>query len=413
MNAAIFAFTRNGTAIALRLAAFLAERGFRTRCFTMPRFMAADADSGAAVDALTDKWSQGGLEGTVVPQLEPIEGGMIPTCAKVWHDVRLLISIGASGIAVRMIAPFLKSKLTDPAVLCIDEQGKFVIPLISGHIGGANALAVEVARALDALPVVTTGTDVNGLWAVDAWAAQHGLRISSLKMAKSFAAREVDGELVGVYSEFPLAMPLPQGLVRTDAQGVAEVPVKAPKRSASGCAGSAGAGVATDVIAAAAKHETLRPAAGVAISLHADCRPFTETVVLQPKVVHLGIGCRRNTPEADIAALVEAQLQTLGLSWHVVAGIASIDVKADEAGLLSFAAHHKVPTRFYSATELNAVTGDFTPSKFVASQVGVDNVCERAAVRDSDGGTLLLRKTAKNGVTVAMAVEAVTYDLSK
>ena len=96
-----------------------------------------------------------------------------------------------------------------------------------------------------------------------------------------------------------------------------------------------------------------------------------------------------------------------------VAGIASVDLKKDEQGLLAFAAKYKLPITFYTANELNEVVGDFTPSAFVQSVVGVSNVCERSAVKDSNDGRLMLRKTSLNGVTLSIAVEELVLDFNK
>ena len=106
----------------------------------------------------------------------------------------VLIYIGAVAIAVRAIAPFVKDKTTDPAVLAIDEAGTFVIPVLSGHLGGANEYAREIAGLLGAVPVITTATDIRGEFAVDVFAARHDLQISGMKLAKEFSAALLRGE---------------------------------------------------------------------------------------------------------------------------------------------------------------------------------------------------------------------------
>ena len=293
-------------------------------------------------------------------------------CKEAFSCCRLMIFIGATGIAIRSIATSIRSKTRDPAVISIDEQGKFVIPLLSGHIGGANSLATGIAAFLGAVPVITTATDVNDLFAVDEWAARHKMSIFNMDAAKTFASYLVDCKKVGVKSEFPVKGTLPRGLVLAE-----EGPV------------------------------------GMAISLRKTVQPFVETVVLRPRILHLGIGCRRGTSKDKIEEIVIQELARLKVTLSVVKGIASIDVKKDEQGLLTFADECALPIRFYSAEELNAVKGEFTPSDFVAKTVGVDNVCERAAVLDSNGGRLLLRKTGRNGVTLAVAVENFVVDFNE
>lgn len=347
MNAIVFSFTRNGAKISLKLQKYLDSCGFETGVFTTRRYQVIDSS------------------------LRVISPSLQEMCREAFSRCRLMVFIGATGIAIRSIAPYIRSKTKDPAVVSIDEQGKFVIPLLSGHIGGANGLATGIAAFLNAVPVITTATDVNDLFAVDEWAARHNMSIFNMQGAKTFASYLVDCKKVGVKSEFPIRGPLPKGLVLAE-----EGPV------------------------------------GMAISLRKTVQPFVETVVLRPRILHLGIGCRRGTPKDKIEEIVIQELKKLKVTMSVVKGIASIDVKKDEQGLLAFADENALPVRFYSAEELNAVEGDFTTSAFVAKTVGVDNVCERAAVLDSNGGKLLLRKTGKNGVTLAVAVENLVIDFT-
>ena len=348
MNAIVFSFTRNGAKISLKLQKYLDSCGFKTGIFTTRRYREVD------------------------PALREISPSLQEMCKEAFSRCRLLIFIGATGIAIRSIAPYIRSKTRDPAVLSIDEQGKFVVPLLSGHIGGANSLAAGIAAYIKAVPVITTATDVNDLFAVDEWAARHNMSIFNMDAAKTFASYLVDCKKVGVKSEFPIRGPLPRGMVLAE-----EGPV------------------------------------GLAISLRKSVQPFVETVVLRPRILHLGIGCRRGTPKEKIEEIVIQELARLKVTLSVVKGIASIDVKKDEQGLLAFADECALPIRFYSAEELNSVEGEFTPSAFVAKTVGVDNVCERAAVLDSKNGTLLLRKTGRNGVTLAVAAENFVVDFNE
>ena len=348
MNAIIFSFTRNGAKISLKLQKYLDSCGFKAGLFTTRRYKEID------------------------PALKVISPSLQEMCKDAFSRCRLLVFIGATGIAIRSIAPYIRSKTRDPAVISIDEQGKFVIPLLSGHIGGANSLATGIAAFLKAVPVITTATDVNDLFAVDEWAARHHMSIFNMDAAKTFASYLVDCKKVGVKSDFPVRGPLPKGMVLAE-----EGPV------------------------------------GMAISLRKTVQPFVETVVLRPRILHLGIGCRRGTSMDRIEEVVIQELTKLKVTLSVVKGIASIDVKKDEQGLLTFAEEYALPLRFYSAEELNAVEGDFTPSAFVAQTVGVDNVCERAAVLDSSGGRLLLRKIGRNGVTLAIAAEDFVVDFNE
>lgn len=175
MRAALFAFSRGGCVTARRVMAALPEAAFV--CYTMERFQE--------------------------PEFLPLDKAVYGAC---FSAMDALIFVGACGIAVREIAPYVKSKKTDPAVLCIDEAGRFVIPLLSGHIGGANALAVELAEKLNATAIVTTATDVRGKFSVDAWAARHGCVISDMGLAKAVSAAILE-EDIPLCSQFSLPAP--------------------------------------------------------------------------------------------------------------------------------------------------------------------------------------------------------------
>lgn len=225
-----FSFSKRGGLLNAAIGRFLAGIGCEAKCCTMPKFA-------------------GVCEGlTAVDDYKAV-------CAEYFNKADALIFIGASGIAVRAIAPYVKSKTTDPAVLVIDECANFVISLLSGHIGGANGLARQIAAAIKAVPVVTTATDVNKLFAVDEWAARRGMVIESMQAAKDFAAALVAGKTAGLCSDYTIKGALPSGVEL------------------------AGSG------------ET-----GMAVTTCKNKKPFNTTVVLMPKILHLGIGCRRNTP---------------------------------------------------------------------------------------------------------------------
>lgn len=276
-----------------------------------------------------------------------------------------LLFIGACGIAVRSIAPHVKDKLSDVPVLVADEVGQFVIPLLAGHYGGANRLAGELSRALGATAVLTTATDVNGLFAVDVFAASNRLavaghdgiaRVSAGLLRAGYLTMSVAGECEGEIPPEVRLVPYP------------------PKEP-------------VDVLVAP------QCEAGERCSLW-----------LIPSCLLLGVGCRRGKSEEELEAFVRETLEKEKLSSMAVAGIASVDVKADEVGILALAEQLAVPFLTYPAGRLQCVDGTFTSSGFVAQQVGVDNVCERAAVcAAGEGGRLLVQKTACEGKTLAIA----------
>lgn len=277
-------------------------------------------------------------------------------------DCDLIVFVGAAGIAVRAVAPYLAGKAFDPAVVVIDEAGRFVIPILSGHLGGANALAQRLADGLGATAVITTATDGRAAFAVDTWAAAHDCVVVDPQHIKHVSGALLRGEPVGLWSDFPVCGRLPAQVTLDGA-----------------------------------------PDSGFAVGFDTKSTPFQYTLHLVPRIVYCGIGCRKGTDAQVIEAAAQAALDTAGVPWEAVRGIASIDVKQNEPGLLAFCQAHSLPLTVFSAETLQSVPGDFTPSDFVARTVGVDNVCERAAVCAACGGRLLRRKTAQNGVTVALA----------
>ncbi len=294
------------------------------------------------------------------------KGGEHPSVEALFQSVDALIFVGACGIAVRAIAPFVCSKTTDPAVIVADERGIHVISLLSGHIGGANELARRIAAGIGGTAVITTATDVNRRFAADEWAARHNLAIESMHAAKVFAVEILKRDLP-MRCDFPIRGALPGGLRP--------------------CEPGAGGDC------------------GLAISCR-DVRPFDRTLMLVPRILRLGVGCKRGTPAETIRRAVERALASENLSSLAVASLASIDLKRDEAGLIEYCKSQNLPAQFYTAEELRQVPGAFSASSFVRSTVGVDNVCERAAMRSAGAGArLIIKKTCLDGTTVAVAQE--------
>ena len=332
MNISVFAYSRQGCLTAGRIGELLASENVRK--FTLEKYQ---------------------TEG-----FEPIPRPSRPLYGEQFQSCDAMIFVSSCGIAVRQIAPFVKDKKTDPAVIVVDELGKFTISLLSGHIGGANELAAKIAEGLHSVPVVTTATDINKKFSVDAWAARNGLAISDMKAAKAVSA-EILERPVPILCDYPINGDLPAGTVAED-----------------------------------------RGAVGILISTREET-PFETTLRLIPKTLHLGIGCRRDTPLATIRQGVEEVLKEQKIDWRAVKCAASIDLKANEQGLLAFCREKNLPVTFYSAEELLKLEGDFSKSKFVNSITGVDCVCERAAMMGAQ--KLIVRKTVSCGITVAVAEE--------
>lgn len=275
-----------------------------------------------------------------------------------WETGRALVFIGAAGIAVRAIAPHVQDKFRDPAVVSVDETGQYAVALLSGHVGGANSLAARIAGLTGETAVISTATDLHGRFAVDVWASRQGLLLKDRQVAKEVSAALLAGASVRFSSEFPVEGALPFGLTEQ---------------------------------------------AGVLPEIQVTChnRPQPRVLRLVPRCLVLGIGCRRGTTEEAIAQAVQAAAEEAEIDTGAVLEVATIDQKADEEGLCRYCQRQNWPLRTYSAQVLGSLPGTFTASSFVYSVMGVDNVCERAAL--AGGGTLLVPKRAQNGVTVAIA----------
>ncbi len=306
-------------------------------------------------------------------------------CRAQFETAHGVVFIGAAGIAVRTIASFVASKKTDPAVVVVDELGTYAISLLSGHLGGANELAQTCARILGAQPVITTATDLNGRFAVDVFAKKNSLAIHNMTAAKEVSAALLKGEPVGLFSDFPVEGELPEGLVLCGADGI---PVKADWTGEEQTDGRIPGALAV----------------GIAVTTARECRPFSSTVTLVPRVMILGMGCRKGKEESAIEQAVEELLVRHHLHRDCLKCVASVDLKAEEKGILEFCESRKLPFLTFTAEELEAVPGTFTPSGFVRKTVGVDNVCERSA-KKAGGETWIEKKRGADGITTALMQE--------
>lgn len=343
-------FTERGAWVCRRLFHKLKETGEECEAIIPKRF-------------LREEWKKEGLK-------EREEEFLSQWTGKMFAEKRAMIFVSATGIAVRAIAPWIRDKMTDPPVVTVDEGAQFVIPLLSGHVGGANELARHIADWLEAVPVITTATDVNGKFAVDLFASAYHMTIIDRKEAKNISAAVLEGKQIGVFSDLPIKK-LPDGFVmdRWCEENIC-ITVKDPSFPEK-------------------KASYLR---------------------LVPRAVVLGVGCRRGTDPEFMKEKVLALLKEHGIDPAAVKAIASVDVKQDEPAVLGLkqvfdgeCLHQPCEQRFYTPEQLNQVPGDFKESAFVKKQIGVGNVCERSAC--AAGGKLLVEKQAGDGITLAAALE--------
>ena len=262
--------------------------------------------------------------------------------AKAFETCEGIIFVSATGIAVRLIAPFIQDKLLDPAVIVIDELSNFVIPISSGHVGGANELSRRLASAIGAIPVITTATDVNGVIAVDEVAADNGLEIIGRDNIKSVNKK--------------LLLNQPVNLALED-----------------------------DVVVTVNGHEIREDELGL---------------IFRPIVI--GIGCRRGKSVDELRRFVLDTLNELMVDITTVVGIATIDIKSDEEGLNALSNELHIPIKTYTAKELSSVEGDFEQSEFVEKTVGVSDVSARAAKCAGKHGKFILKKKKQDGMTISV-----------
>ena len=310
-------------------------------------------------------------------------------CCKEWtaehfRKGNVLVYIGACGIAVRAIAPHIGSKDTDPAVIVIDEKGENVIPILAGHLGGANEWAQKIARLTEGQPVLTTATDVNGIFAVDLFAKDNQLLISDLKKAGRFTASLLEEREASVIIPSKYA-----DVIRYEDGIPAELKVYDLSDE---------------------QLESLQGTNAALITPEAESSDKANTPLrLIPRCVILGIGCRKGKSYEELRDYVEEALQELGLCREAVCAVASIDVKKEELGLISLAADFGVPLLTFSAEELEKAELEnwtFAESDRVREHVGTGNVCERAAV-SAGAGKILRGKTAKDGMTICVGMKPV------
>lgn len=330
----------------------------------------------AALDACVDIFVKAGQEKTADVRVYDRLG---PQVEEAFRRYDALIFVMATGIAVRMIAGSLKSKLEDPAVLVLDEEAQHVISLLSGHIGGANELTRELAISLGADPVITTATDVQRKLAVDVAAARLALRPCPKEQIKRFNSAALEDEAIRYVIDTKLVR-ASFYKKRLDDMGL------------------------TAVLA-----QDLPPEGeGLTAFITSDADVRREDVIcLVPRRLVAGIGCRRGTETSEIRAALEAALTKIGRSIADISLLASTEAKADEKGLLALAAELKREIRFYSNEKMQETIDAYglAESPFVKKNIGIGNVAEAAALTSVSAGRLALAKTRFEKVTVALIWE--------
>lgn len=389
MKISVISFTKNGQRLAERIRESMSGGKetvvLYTKCSQMGKStIQTAADGGDITEEKTpgknrptqteNRTTQ--TENPVAQEQNGVDAIHVQSSLSVWAGEQMashhaLIFVGACGIAVRAIAPWITDKLHDSPVLVMDEQGQYVIPLLSGHVGGANELAARLAKALEAIPVITTATDLHGSFAVDLFAKRNDLWICNKEGIARVSSKVLSGE--------EITMSVQTGHLTADKDIPAGIRLSAYPPAEK-----------VDVLIADGTEEVLRKEAA--------------ELLLQPKKYVLGVGCKKDTDSAKLEVFLRKILEEQGIAIEQIVALVSIDVKKEECCLLDFSEKYRIPFWTYSASELQAVPGTFHGSAFVKAQVGVDSVCERAAMKAARAdGRICRAKQAQDGMTVAIA----------
>ncbi|MGL4369511.1 MAG: cobalt-precorrin 5A hydrolase [Spirochaetota bacterium] len=264
-----------------------------------------------------------------------------------------------------MIAGLISDKTTDPGVLVMDEKGNFVISLLSGHIGGANRGAQQIADICGAVPVITTSSDVNGMVSPDMLAASYGAAIDDMDRCRDITVRMVNGGKIALSADADIALPPPYVMPSDACDGIVYL-----------------------------THRTVKKDDSEKIpSLH-----------LVPKTIVIGAGCRKGTEPCALTDFIAQELDILGIDRRAVCCIASIDIKKDEPAIVYAAEFFNAQTAFYSAEQISAIEHGFACSDFVRAATGAGCVAEPCAwLASQENGKMLVTKKKKDGMTLSIA----------
>lgn len=298
------------------------------------------------------------------------------TVKNLFYQYEEIIFIMATGIVVRSIAPYLKSKVEDPAVVVLDEKGQYSISLLSGHLGGANDLAVSIADLIGAQPVITTATDVNGKAAVDLLAKELQCQIYPLKRLKIFNRILAEGGQIKVYSQWPELLKkvkLTDSFIEKNWDELEKDKNDDSKK--------------------------------IIITNQNISTEQDNIIVLNPSNLVVGMGCRRGIKKEEALEAIKEIFLKNNLSLNSIKALASVDIKADEQGLQEAAQELKIPFCIVSRADIKKLPVEYESSQFVKKIIGVDGVCQPAAKIVSKMGKILVPKNKMGRVTVAVAEE--------
>jgi len=334
----------------------LRKKGIGIICLTRQGLELAKMISATLPDSVT--YTSGKLADGNVKQIE----GKLKDFTRILFDQHSsLLFIMATGIVVRCIAPWLKNKQLDPAVVVMDDKAKHAISLLSGHLGGANSLCEQIASITGADAVITTASDVNGLPSVDMIAQKNGFAIDSMEDAKVVTALIVDHKAISIIDSYERKLK-------------------------------------NNYFPEYESSDAL-----ILVSNRLNTKVAIPSAKMIPRNIHLGLGCKRGVDCEVVKSFVITELQKLHIDTKSIASVSSIWLKADEEALLSLAQFFNMELRIFSKEEVSAVEHSFEGSKFVKKTIGVSCVSEPVAYLSGNRrGEFLLQKKIHEGITLSI-----------
>lgn len=302
----------------------------------------------------------------------PIEGTFNDLLSKKWDKYDCFIMIMATGIVVRSISNLIKHKSIDPGVLVVDQKGEFVIPLLSGHLGGANELAIDIAEKINGKAVITTASDVQGIPAIDDIARKNNCNIEKLPMIKDIASFIIENEDVALYTSVKLDVDFPENVHLIE-------PFSKDKMF-----NYKGTICITEQIINDIRYENI------------------PNVWLRPKNIIVGIGCKKGKSKADILNAIQNNFKENNISMESIKCIATVEIKKDEEGIVKTTEELGVPFKWYTINDIKKIEDKFRQSKFVKQTIGVGAVCEPSAYLAAEQPLLISNKTSYEGITIAL-----------
>ena len=293
------------------------------------------------------------------------------TLAQDFRSAELLVFVLATGIAVRKLAPLLRTKCTDPAVLVVSQDQRYVISLLSGHLGGANDWTRKIAAFLHAEPVITTATDLQGQLAFDEVAKNNHLAIENISVLKQISGALLNGKSIWLQSDLPVT-------------GTEQY----PQISFSEQANSAGKVVISD--RTQTRLETL------------------PTLYLRPKDLVIGVGCKKSIPFVHLETCFLSFLETYQYACDSIKAMATISRKQAEPAILQLCETYHIPLQIVPDADIRACGNLFEASAFVQQVTGLPSVSEACSYLAAGKGTILTRKVKYAGVTLHMTTQAVS-----